>query len=183
MPEVYHDISHSDNAISISVELHLPGSLDCAIWSILPRVSGAVETFRQITWLIFKWISIACGGLIGLAIAVGMGVFEYTYDRHAQKVEFIISTERKDCDNDKWPIHLIIGNASGRTIEKVTFAFAARYPGRSSDLTRFNSYGDDHIIPSQEGWGACYAMPDLSEKVDDPRKLEWTIGYKTITFK
>jgi hypothetical protein len=61
--------------------------------------------------------------------------------------------------------HLIIGNASGRTIEKVTFTFAARYPGRSSDLANYNSYYDDHIIAPNEGWGGCYALPALSEKL------------------
>jgi hypothetical protein len=149
-------------------------------------VSGVVESFRQITWLIFKWVLIACGGLIGLAAAILIGALAYnwfTYDRHVQKVEFIISTDRKDCADDKWPIHLIIGNSSGRTVEKVTFSFAARYPGRSSDLTRFHSYGDDHILPQSEGWGACWAVPDLSEKVDDPRKLEWSIESKSITFR
>ena len=149
-------------------------------------MSGVVESFRQITWLIFKWVLIACGGLIGLAAAILIGALAYnwfTYDRHVQKVEFIISTDRKDCADDKWPIHLIIGNSSGRTVEKVTFSFAARYPGRSSDLTRFHSYGDDHILPQSEGWGACWAVPDLSEKVDDPRKLEWSIESKSITFR
>jgi hypothetical protein len=149
-------------------------------------VSGAVESFRQITWLIFKWVLIACGGLIGLAIAIGIGVYAYNwyvYDRHVQNVAFIISTDRKECADDKWPIHLIIGNGSERTIEKVTFNFAARYPGRSTDLTRYQSYGDDHILPPKEGWGACWAAPEFSEKVDDPRKLEWSIWSKSITFK
>jgi hypothetical protein len=91
---------------------------------------------REITWLIFKRVLIACGGLIGLGIAVWIGILAYnwySYDRHAQNVGFI-STDRKDCTDDRWPIHLIVGNEL--TIEKVTFTFAARYPGRSSDLGR-----------------------------------------------
>ncbi len=153
---------------------------------MLPRVSGAVEAIREITWLIFKWVLIACGGLIGLAVAVWIGVLAYgwyTHDRHVQNVALIISTDRKDCADDKWPIHMIIGNASGRTIEKVTFTFVARYPDRSTDLAGFHSYGDDHIIPPNAGWGACWPLPALSEKVDDPRKLEWSIGSKSITFR
>src|SRR5581483_1555082 len=58
-----------------------------------------------------------------------------------------------------------------------------RYPGRSSDLTRFHSYSDDHIIEPKTGWGASWPAPGLTEKVDDPRKLEWSIGSKSITFR
>jgi len=91
--------------------------------------------------------------------------------------------DRKECVDDKWLIHLIVGNASGRTIEKVTFTSAARYPGRNSDLVRFHSYGDDHIITPKEGWGMCWAIPELSENVDDPRELDWSIPSKAIIFK
>ncbi|MDI3560011.1 hypothetical protein [Bradyrhizobium sp. Arg816] len=149
-------------------------------------MSQAVEAFRQISWLIFKWILIASGSLIGLALVIWAGICGfgwYTHDRHVPNVQFIVSTDRKECVDDKWPIHLIIGNGSERTIEKVSFAFVARRPERSTDLARYHSYSDDHIIPPQKGYGICWAAPELSEKVDDVRTLEWTIGSKSITFR
>ncbi|WP_085396276.1 hypothetical protein [Bradyrhizobium canariense] len=149
-------------------------------------MSQAVDAFRQISWLIFKWILIACGSLIGLALVIwaGIGGFGwYTHDRHVPNVKFIVSTDRKECVDDKWPVHLIIGNGSERTIENVSFAFVVRRPERSTDLARYHSYSDDHIIPPQKGYGICWAAPELSEKVDDVRTLEWTIGSKSITFR
>jgi hypothetical protein len=149
-------------------------------------MSRAVDAFRQISWLIFKWVLIASGLLIGLATVTWAGFYYYgwyTHDRHVPNVQFIISTDRKECADDKWPLHVIVGNKSERTIEKVSFTFVARRPQRSSDLARFHSYDDDHIIPPQQGYGMCWAAPELSERIDDVRKLEWSIGYKSITFR
>jgi hypothetical protein len=41
-------------------------------------MSQAVEAFRQISWLIFKWLLIAVGVLIALALLLGGGVWAST---------------------------------------------------------------------------------------------------------
>jgi hypothetical protein len=149
-------------------------------------MSQAVEAFRQITWLIFKWLLIAVGVLIALALLLGGGVWGfnwYTHDRHVEQVQLIISTDQKDCKDDRFPIHIIVGNASGRTVEKISFALSARRSGRSSDLAKYSSYEDDHLIEPGKGYGMCWSTPELTELVADPRQLEWSIKYKSIYFK
>lgn len=149
-------------------------------------MADAVEAFRQITWLIFKWISIVAGALIGLAMILGAAFYGfnwYTQGRHEQNVQFIITTERKECSDDKYPIHIIIGNTSGRTLERATFSLSANLPGRSSDLAEYNSYEDDHISPPNQGYGGCWSAPKLKEPITDPRTLQWSIKYKTLHFR
>jgi hypothetical protein len=149
-------------------------------------MTDAVEAFRQIIWTIFKWIFIAAGVLVGLAMILVAAVYSYnwyTYDRHEQNVQFLITTDRKECPDDKYPIHIIIGNSSGRTLERVTFSLSARQPGRSSDLAEYSSYEDDHINPPKQGYGGCWSAPKLKESVADPRTLQWSIKYKTLYFR
>jgi hypothetical protein len=149
-------------------------------------MADAVEAFRQIARLIFKWIFIAVGVLVGLTmivVAVAYGYNWYTYDRHAQNVQFVISTDRMECPDDKYPIHIIVGNSSGRTVERVTFSLSAHQQGRSSDLAEYNSYQDDHISPPKQGYGACWSPPKLREAIADPRMLQWSIKYETLYFR
>jgi len=104
------------------------------------HVPGAVESFRQIAWLVFKWLLIAFSKLFGLVAVFWLGLLGYgwyTHDRHVKNIAFIISTERKDCEDDKFPIHLIVGNASEQTIEKVTFRFEADTLGEAATSHAF----------------------------------------------
>lgn len=149
-------------------------------------MSEAVDAFRQITWLIFKWLLIVVGALIGLALLIGGGIWGfnwYTHDRHVEQVKLIISTDRKDCTDDKYPIHIIVGNASGKIVEKVSFTLSANRPGRSSDLAKYHSYNDDHVIEPKKGYGNCWAVPELTEPVANPRELQWSIKYRSIYLK
>lgn len=149
-------------------------------------MSQAVETFKEISWLIFKWLLTAVGAIAGLAILLIAGTYGwnwYTHDRHAENVQFIISTQKKDCEDDRWPIHIIIGNSSGKTIEKVSFSLAAFRPGRTSDISKYNSYDDDHEIEPGKGYGGCWLAPELAEGSPDPRELRWSVKYKTIHFR
>jgi hypothetical protein len=148
-------------------------------------MTEAVETFKQISWLIFKWILIAAGAVIALGVLLAASVYGYnwyTYDRHAENVQFLITTDRKECPDDKYPIHIIVGNSSARTLERVTFTLSAREPGRSSELAEYNSYEDDHISSPKQGYGGCWSAPKLREAAD-PRTLQWSIAYKTFYFK
>jgi len=149
-------------------------------------MTDSVEAFRQISRLIFKWIFIVAGVLVGLVLLLVAAFYSYnwyTNDRHVQNVQFLITADRKECPDDKYPIHIIIGNGSGRTLQHVTFSLSARQPRRSSDLAEYNSYEDDHIIPPQQGYGGCLIAPKLKEPVADTRTLEWSIKFKTLDFR
>jgi hypothetical protein len=149
-------------------------------------MADAVEAFRQITWLIFKWIFIAAVVLVGLVMIIAAAFYGfnwYNYGRHEQNVQFFVTTDRKECPDDKYPIHIIIGNSSGRTLERTTFSLSAHQPRRSSDLAEYNSYEEDHISPPNQGYGGCWSAPKLKEPVADPRTLEWSIRYKTLHFR
>lgn len=150
-------------------------------------MADAVTAFRQISWLIFKWLlyAVLIVVLLGLAITGAVLAFQwYTHGRHEARVEFTISL-REDgiCKSAEHPIFVGAVNRSGKSIAKIAFTLKANVPGRSTDLVRYHSYSDDKVIAPTEGYGICWAVPDLSEKVIDPRKLEWGFRYKTITFK
>lgn len=148
-------------------------------------MTDAVDAFRRISGLIVKWLVVGTLGIVVLALAVWGAVYAYywyTYDRNANAVEFLISTSRKDCTDDAYPIHIIIGNSSHRTLERAEFSLAARVKGRSTDIAKYNDYVDDHISPSKRGYGGCYAAPVLSEPVADLRDLDWSISSKKFKF-
>jgi hypothetical protein len=48
-------------------------------------MSQAVEAFRQISWLIFKWLLIAVGVLIVLALLLGGGVWGFNWSAMHQE--------------------------------------------------------------------------------------------------
>jgi hypothetical protein len=147
-------------------------------------MSAAVETFRAISWLIFKWLLIAT--LVLIAISAMIAGFAYGYDwfthaRHQQNVELIVNGELRECSKD-FPIHVLVGNKSERAIEKVEFRLAARRKGRSTDLAKYHSYSDDHIIPPQQGYANCWRAPDLIEAADSAA-LDWSIAYRHVRFQ
>jgi hypothetical protein len=146
-------------------------------------VADAVQTFRAISWLIVKWTLVVVAALVGIAAVVAGGLYGfrwYTHERHAAKVQFIVEYDQKKCA-EPFPLHIIVGNLSGRTINKVSFWVEARKPGHSTNLTKFDTHSDDKIIPPEQGWGICWRLPQLTEKVD-PQTLQWMIVHPTITF-
>ena len=124
--------------------------------------------------------------LIVLAAAIAAIIWFYnwyTYGRHVQNIAVIISTEKKDCADEAYPIYVFFGNRSSKTLERVTFTLRARIKGRSTNVAAYNSSYDDHISEPGFGYANCFAVPKLNEPVADPRSLEWDIEYKTVTFR
>jgi hypothetical protein len=149
-------------------------------------MADAVDTFRRFVWLIAKWLLVSMLSLIAFAAAVAGAIYSYqwyTVERHEKAVDFIVSTDRKNCADDKFPIYVLIGNRSTRTLERATFTLSARIKGRSSDLARYHSYVDDHISGPDQGFANCWASPELTEKVEDVRTLEWTISLRSVRFR
>jgi hypothetical protein len=145
-------------------------------------MADAVDTFRRFVWLIANWLLVSTLSLMAFAGAV-YAYHWYTIERHEKAVQFIISTDRKDCADDKFPIYVLIGNTSTRTLERATFTLSARIKGRSTDLARYHSYEDDHIIGPNAASANCWAVPELIEKVADVRSLEWTINFRSVHFR
>jgi hypothetical protein len=149
-------------------------------------MTDAVQTFRGISWLIVKWILISIGALIVLIALTFGGTIAYrwlTYEWPASKVQLIISTTRKDCPDDKFPISVLIGNTSSKVVTKAEFTLEARVKGRSTNIVMYHRYMDDHVLEPEKGWANCWAVPTLSETVPEPRDLEWSVGTRDITFQ
>ncbi|MGE3986726.1 hypothetical protein [Pseudorhodoplanes sp.] len=147
----------------------------------------AVDTFRRIAWLISKWLFYVVAAIVAIFFAI-IGLTYcyqwYSHDRHEAKVAFsIFASKSSICKDDKHPIFVGIVNNSGRTIESVSFTLKANRPDRSSNLVRYHSYSDDKIIKPTEGFGNCWAVPELTETVADPRELEWGTLYKSVNFR
>jgi hypothetical protein len=150
-------------------------------------MADAVDAFRRISWLIFKWLLISVSVVIGPAVAIGGGFYAHnwlTVERHLAKVDVKV-TFGKDtpCTTAEHPIFLAVINESGRTIEKVSVRLKATRSGRSTDLAKYHSYSDDKLIEPTEGWGTCWKVPPLEDTTLDPKTLQWGIAYKTISFR
>jgi hypothetical protein len=103
-------------------------------------------------------------------------------------VEILLELDHKDCKgNDKFPLWVLIGNASGRVINKTEFTLEGRRKGRSTNVVEYRVNEDDHILEPRTGWGVCYALPKIKAEYasdgTDPKELEWSVGYKRIYFQ
>jgi hypothetical protein len=80
-------------------------------------VADAVQTFRAISWLIFKWLMISVATVIALT-AVGIGIYFayqwFAYDRHVAKIETMINTAESLCDTTDHPLFVGFVNRSSR---------------------------------------------------------------------
>jgi hypothetical protein len=144
---------------------------------------NSVHVFHRLPRFI-KWILITIGciaALVGLGIGAAHAYTWLTYTRYANAVQFLISTTKTDCPDDNYPVHIIIGNASTKEVESTSFRLEARQQGRSSNITRYELLTDDHILKPNDGWGACWSV-QLTEKVDDPRSLNWTVKGQSFQF-
>lgn len=139
-------------------------------------MSAAVEAFRGIALLIFKWLLIVVVGVLATAaIAAALIWFWewYSHTRHVEKIRTVIHIDK--CDNPKFPLLVGFVNNSDKTVQKISFALSARRKGRSTDLARYHDYVEDSIIKPKDGMGQCWAVPPLSETADY-KELEWSIN-------
>ena len=154
-------------------------------------MANAVETFRGISLLIFKWLLFAVQGIVGFGLAVIGITYAYnyvTYDRHVANVQIVVSAHKKDsgglcADTPERPLFIDIINNSSKTIEQVIFSLEARRPGYSINLATHEFYTDDHIRKPSEGFGSCWRAPLESELTDSPRELEWKATDVRIIFE
>jgi hypothetical protein len=148
--------------------------------------TDAVDAFRQIARLIFKWLLIALLVVVGLVavIAACMAAYTWYYEtRHVANIEVNVNVAKDGvCKTDDFPIFVGVINRSERTIEKVTFRLSAKMKDRSTDLTEYHSNSDDRIIKPTQGFGNCWAAPKLREQVPDVRSLNWSIESKSFYF-
>lgn len=148
-------------------------------------MADAVQTFRAISWLVFKWLLIGLAGLIALiAVCVGgyFGWQWYFHGRHVNNIEAVARIDGDLCKRPDYPVFVGFSNKSGRTIDHVSFTLQAKVPGRSSNIADYHSYSSDTVIKPSEGFGHCYKLPKLSELVLDLKSLDWSLRYVTYTF-
>jgi hypothetical protein len=149
-------------------------------------VADAVDTFRRIVALFFKWMIYATIIVVAIAALIAGGAYGYqwySYDRHAQNVHIDLSTDRADCNDNKFPVRVRIMNDSSKVLEKTTFTLAARVKDRSTDIVKYHSFEDDHISQPKFGYSNCWSVPEFTQPVADPRALDWSIRYKTYYFR
>lgn len=147
-------------------------------------MADAIDTFRRIVGLLVKWVLICVVALVGIAGAIAAafyGYYWFTYWRHAENISFLIWTDK--CSDDKYPLLVMVENKSAKILERVDFKLEARRKGRSTDIALYHSYSDDQIIEPGKGRGQCWAAPLSATETDNPRSLEWTVGYKSFKFK
>lgn len=139
-------------------------------------MSSAVEAFRGISRLIFKWLLISILGLLSIASLVSAGVWFwgwYSHTRHIENIRAVIHLDK--CENPLFPLFVGFVNKSEKTIQKVSFSLSAKRKGRSTDLARYHDYADDNIIKPNDGAGQCWAVPPLSAAAVI-KELEWSIN-------
>jgi hypothetical protein len=148
--------------------------------------SDPVVTFARMMRLIGKWLLFGLLILIGLCAALAGAIYFiqwYTYDRHVAQVGIKVSTDRRGCSDDSFPIGISVDNSSSKVLERFEFTLAAREQGRSTDLVQYHSWLDDHILQPGYHLSQCWSVPPLTQRVADPRALVWTIKYSSFVFK
>lgn len=146
-------------------------------------MADGVDIFRRIVGLIFKWLlyaTLIISGIVAVIAGAVYGYNWYNHDRHIQNIAIDISTSKADCSDDAFPIRVRMLNNSSKVLERTTFRLEARFKDRSTNLVRYHSYEDDHISLPKMGYSQCWKVPELTEKVDDPRTLEWSIASSTF---
>lgn len=85
----------------------------------------------------------------------------------------------------EYPLHVEFDNKTVRTVNAIYFEIIATHPGRSTNLIdRFKGGGNwDRIIGRFEEAGACYMLPELSDKSAYPKDLVWEIKIKSVYWK
>jgi hypothetical protein len=153
-------------------------------------MANTVETFRDISLLIFKWLLFALLGIVALGLAVWGVLYAYqylTYDRYAAKVEITVGVSRDPkhicADSPNYPLFIGIINNSSKALDKVSFSLKATRKGHSTNLADYETYTDDKIRKPGEGWGNCWRAPLKANVKDDPRDLEWSVDYARMTFE
>jgi hypothetical protein len=66
-----------------------------------------------------RGVPVVALSLVALIAADGGAAYAfnwYHYERHARAVQFIVSTDKKECPDDRFPVYVLIGNASTRTL-------------------------------------------------------------------
>jgi hypothetical protein len=86
-------------------------------------------------------------GLLILGSAMTVFYEWYSYGRHVKAVVILLEMYKDECKGEeRFPLWVLIGNSSGKVLEKTEFSLEARRKGRSSNVAQFYLYKDDHII-------------------------------------
>jgi hypothetical protein len=173
-----------DNDAASVIEAAFKLAFSCSNWAAI-TMSDGVETFRRISWLIFKWLLWAMLGIVMLvsgAIGIYYGYNWYTYDRHVAKIIFTVEASNENCSTNESPLRVTIENKSSRPVHKFSFHLGARIRGHSSDIASYQDYEDDFIIEPGHTAAACFSMPTFKQTIADPKELIWSVESKSITF-
>jgi hypothetical protein len=124
-------------------------------------------------------------------IIAGAGLFVYLVfiapererDKLEQQVTVQVTYDTQACSTD-YPLLIIVGNTSHKTVTRVHWRIDMYRPGYSSNLAGHrNDYETDKIIGPKKRWRACYRLPQaLDQKARDVSTLEYRVSGKYSSF-
>ena len=123
--------------------------------------------------------------VILIALLIGYLFLQDARERaQADKVEMVVKYDTKACSED-FPLAVVIRNNSDRTVNSIDFDITIRRKGYSKDLSDWMiDYESDKIIKPGDAHGSCwrYKLRSEYERYNNPKNLEFEIGYKSVRF-
>ena len=133
--------------------------------------------------------------IIGILVLAIVAIIFYSQEQENQRqrakdrVQVSIKYDTEKCSAE-FPLLVVIQNTGNKTVNKVSWNFAAYKPGYSSNVVSYGTsssswdtpYSTDKILKKGEVNRLCYRVPSL-KGYHDPAKLNYKITNKSIAFQ
>lgn len=137
---------------------------------------------------LFNLALLVAGALAGLVTA--FVVFSYLYEyftetvpaRQVKVAKFMV--KYKECNDPEYPLAIIFKNDSSRTVLSINFQLEAYYPGRSTNLAKYDTWTDDFIRkPGDKAIGNCWRVPELDSPDIKHSDVEYKVRITSVRFE
>ena len=163
------------------------GKIKAWFWSPTRPDENSAQTVFRVLGNFARWAAtfvFFASILIAIQI-ISEQTSEKKLSKLREKVHIVKVEHSSECDAD-FPIIVLAGNLSNKTVEAFDVEIEARRQGRSTNLLDYSNktLNWDLIIPPGEGYKMCYKFPSISDKYD-LKELEWsgTIRAYSIKFR
>ena len=138
-------------------------------WSPIRHEENSAQTVFRVLGNLARWGVTAL--LLGILILGVLITIEYSSNKKRKKlremVQIVKIEQSSECTKE-FPVRVVVGNLSGKTVEAFDVEIEARREGRSTNLLSYTNgtLEWDIIMPPGEGYALCYKFPSILEKYD-----------------
>lgn len=137
---------------------------------------------------VLNWAMLIVGTLASLLTA--FVVYSYLHEYYTETVPArqvkvaAFYVRHKDCMERDYPLALTFKNDSSRTVLSIDFRLEAYYPGRSTNLAKYDTWTDDFIRkPGDDPIGNCWRLPELDSPYVKRSDVEYKVRIISVRFE